>query len=142
RFADGLCSEEELERAGAAARVAAESVRRRERGFPASLRSGGGVALAAAAEACALPGWLRGRIHSFAGRYQHWSFGVMRGIDAAAEARRFAAASKRDEPDPSSKNALLDEQAEQCRLLRDVVGDPFHPVRLDPAWHSWEHGFL
>src|SRR5262249_13772154 len=28
------------------------------------------------------------------------------------------------------------EPAEQCRLLREVLGNPYRPVRFDPAWRA------
>jgi hypothetical protein len=31
---------------------------------------------------------------------------------------------------------------EACSLLREVFGDPFHPVGLAPAWRSWHGGLL
>jgi hypothetical protein len=30
--------------------------------------------------------------------------------------------------------------AEECALLREIVGDPFRPVRIDPAWRAWDGG--
>jgi hypothetical protein len=30
----------------------------------------------------------------------------------------------------------------QCHLLRDIIGNPFHPVSLDPAWLTWRGGLL
>jgi hypothetical protein len=29
-----------------------------------------------------------------------------------------------------------------CQLLRDVSGNPFHPVTLDPSWQTWNGGTL
>jgi hypothetical protein len=34
------------------------------------------------------------------------------------------------------------EQAVQCLLLRDLFGNPFRPVCLDPAWLSWREGAI
>lgn len=28
------------------------------------------------------------------------------------------------------------EELAQCAILTDIVGNPFHPVALDPAWHT------
>ena len=28
----------------------------------------------------------------------------------------------------------------ECALLRDIVGNPFRPVTLDPAWLRWNDG--
>ncbi|QDU18833.1 hypothetical protein ETAA1_07290 [Urbifossiella limnaea] len=35
-----------------------------------------------------------------------------------------------------SARARSTETAEQVRLLRDIFGNPFHPVALDPAWRT------
>jgi hypothetical protein len=32
------------------------------------------------------------------------------------------------------------EQAAQCLLLRDIMGNPFCPVTLDPSWLRWNDG--
>lgn len=29
-----------------------------------------------------------------------------------------------------------------CALLRDVFGNPFRPMRVDPAWATWNYGCL
>jgi hypothetical protein len=34
------------------------------------------------------------------------------------------------------------ESAAQCHLLRDIVGNPFRPVRIDPAWLSRDSGLI
>jgi hypothetical protein len=34
------------------------------------------------------------------------------------------------------------EAAVQCHLLRDIVGNPFRPVRIDPAWLSRDGGLI
>jgi hypothetical protein len=31
---------------------------------------------------------------------------------------------------------------EACSLLRDIFGNPFRPVALDPAWLTWHDGLL
>jgi hypothetical protein len=31
-----------------------------------------------------------------------------------------------------------DISALQCRLFRDVIGNPFRPVALDPSWLHWK----
>jgi hypothetical protein len=31
-------------------------------------------------------------------------------------------------------------RARQCDLLREVIGNPFRPVVLDPAWLAWNNG--
>jgi len=34
------------------------------------------------------------------------------------------------------------EEIRQCHLLRDIFGNPFRPVQMDPSWLSWEGGTL
>jgi hypothetical protein len=34
----------------------------------------------------------------------------------------------------------MEEHEAQCRLLRDVFGNPYHPVRLEKAWLNWNSG--
>jgi hypothetical protein len=34
------------------------------------------------------------------------------------------------------------EEAAQVRLLRDLFGNPFRPVALDPAWWAWRDGTI
>jgi hypothetical protein len=39
--------------------------------------------------------------------------------------------------------AMLDWKAEleeQCRLLRDIFGNPFQPVSIEPGWLAWNDG--
>jgi hypothetical protein len=36
--------------------------------------------------------------------------------------------------------AWAEERAAQAALLRDMVGNPFRPVSLDPAWLAWKGG--
>jgi hypothetical protein len=47
--------------------------------------------------------------------------------------------------DRSSASAILRsaesrERERQCHLLRDIVGNPFRPVGVDPLWLSWRDG--
>ncbi len=35
-----------------------------------------------------------------------------------------------------------EESAAQCRLARDIFGDPFRPVTADPAWLKWNGGLI
>src|SRR5262249_4641704 len=35
------------------------------------------------------------------------------------------------------RGAMLAERGEQCVLLRDIVGNPFRSVRIDPAHLEW-----
>jgi hypothetical protein len=34
------------------------------------------------------------------------------------------------------------ERERQCRLLREIVGNPFRPVSADPSWLSWREGTI
>jgi hypothetical protein len=34
------------------------------------------------------------------------------------------------------------ERRAQCHLIRDVFGNPFKPVAVDPAWLRWNNGFV
>jgi hypothetical protein len=38
------------------------------------------------------------------------------------------------------KHLYTEERKAQARLLRDVFGNPFRPVRLNAAWLAWRHG--
>jgi hypothetical protein len=118
RFTDGACGEEELRRAGAA-------------GFESHTKGAVAVALA-----CSKPDYLRSLpwAGSFGGRYRRGSFAVLRGIDAAAEAA----------PGDGETRALAlaAEKAEQCRLVREVVGDLGPPPRIEPTWLAWGGGLI
>jgi hypothetical protein len=35
---------------------------------------------------------------------------------------------------PALRGALVTERREQCRVLRDVIGNPFRPATLAPSW--------
>jgi hypothetical protein len=35
-----------------------------------------------------------------------------------------------------------DEGPAQCRLLRDIVGNPFRPVHVEPSWLAWGGGIV
>jgi hypothetical protein len=37
---------------------------------------------------------------------------------------------------PDFRKQVKRARAEQCFLLRDICGDPFHPVTLDPRWQT------
>jgi hypothetical protein len=66
--------------------------------------------------------------------------------DLASEAARQAAngaewaAGARSNP-TATMPARVAERKVQANLLRDIFGNPFHPLpRLDPAWLAWEGG--
>jgi hypothetical protein len=47
-----------------------------------------------------------------------------------------------DRVEPTSQRRAIFREAREraCVLLRDLFGNPFRPVRLDPAWLAWEGG--
>jgi hypothetical protein len=54
------------------------------------------------------------------------------GVDEVCEATRRVARDRSGEW----------EDVVQARLLRDVLGNPFRPVTIDPAWLRWHDGLL
>jgi hypothetical protein len=64
----------------------------------------------------------------------------MRLAAAAGELRNIAGHQARSvtaekaEKDLAQRGALDAEASAQCGLIRDIVGNPFRPVALDPAW--------
>jgi hypothetical protein len=38
--------------------------------------------------------------------------------------------------------AAIEERMRQCDLLRDIMGNPFHAVTVDPAWLTWRGGTI
>jgi hypothetical protein len=112
-FAEGACGEEEMQRAAARLRGEASSVR----------------AAAAVFVACLSAGSLRA-----------WSLASGAVNAAAAAVAHHAASPAEGGTDEPFRRVLTVEQAAQCRLLRDVVGDPFRPPGLDLAWLAWDGG--
>src|SRR5207248_1048237 len=41
---------------------------------------------------------------------------------------------------PRGFRAELEEEALQCRLLREIAGSPFRPVTVEPAWRLYNEG--
>jgi hypothetical protein len=118
RYADRMCTDDER---AAATRSAGEAVKAiRHSGATSFLALAGRAVLVA----CSQDGYLGSRIHSFVGRYSRWSYAVMRGIDAAAEA--------------ALSQAAAPEREGRCNLLRCIFGNPFctQPA-IDSAWLSW-----
>jgi hypothetical protein len=127
RFAEGLYGEQELDEAARSACVPRQ-------GQPPPWLA---EADRAAARACSYPGYLGARTHSFTGRYQKWSYGVMRGVDAAAQTVAYRASMAEE-----GERALADELKAQCRVLRDIAGNPYRPVRVDARWLAWNGGCM
>jgi hypothetical protein len=135
RFADGTCSQQEREWM---AHTASEEIdtASHSQALPWLSKASGAVFAA-----CLPQGYLGNRIGTFTGRYMRGSYRVMRGVDAAAEAAAGHAVSLGEEhPENTLEHALADKRAEQCRLLRDVVGDPFRPAELHSSWLAWNGG--
>ncbi|HEY7315561.1 MAG TPA: hypothetical protein VH643_39900 [Gemmataceae bacterium] len=42
----------------------------------------------------------------------------------------------------NAAEAVPSEPPVQAALLRDIVGDPFHPISADSAWLTWHDGLL
>ena len=72
------------------------------------------------------------------GDYRYWSADYTASVDA--EAVWGAAASAQGMlqynsiPGPHTDDLLTSESAAQAALLRDIFGNPFRPVTLDPSW--------
>jgi hypothetical protein len=125
RFADGACGQEEMR--PAVQRLRAE---------PASLRGG---ATAVFAACLSLPA--QGAPTTTSGVLSRCSL-VRVVVNAAAEAiAQHAVPHGKGHRDDHFQRALAVERAEQCRLLRDVAGDPFRPLPiLDPVVTAWNDG--
>jgi hypothetical protein len=83
-----------------------------------------------------------------------WAASVACAADDALEAARNARESLRqqavreaayevppgqDEAEADAEASAYENQA-QCELLREVFGNPFRPVSVDPAWLGWGNG--
>jgi hypothetical protein len=122
RFADGLADEQELDAARATVEAAVQTMpagppghwaRYYSRETPASLVSRGMHPEAM---------WAAGEAGNLAGYY----------------------AGNPDVPHPvaapEATAARFTEAAAHCALLREVIGNPFRPVRPNPSWLSWNDG--
>jgi hypothetical protein len=54
----------------------------------------------------------------------------------AAQAATFAAGDPEEDRDRREKAGRATEEAYQATLLRDIFGNPFHPVAFSPSWHT------
>jgi uncharacterized membrane protein len=117
RFADGEIDAEELHEAYLAAQQAAMALMGGDvlsRGPRAQVVAWDVWRLAYAAQLCA----------------------ASSGMDEALDHLRKRAAQGRIQDEQKEK-------AEQCAIIRDVVGNPFRPEpRLDPAWLAWNGGLI
>lgn len=81
--------------------------------------------------ACAVHEATRMRMDPFSGRQMEAFEGLQVVLDWAEKAAGYCRSTRQGEP---SEESASEEQAAQCVLLRDVVGNPFRPVALDPSW--------
>jgi hypothetical protein len=119
RFADGSCSEEELQAARARAR--------HEAGLLlswVSVESADRYLLEAAHAAVETTQW-------------PWLFKHRAAWDAANGAAASAEAAKAEQAAREAEDAARDaERVAQASLLRCIFGDPFRPATFDPAWRT------
>jgi hypothetical protein len=47
-----------------------------------------------------------------------------------------------EEPNEHERARLDAERAEQTSVLRDIVGNPFHAVAVEPSWLTWHGGMV
>jgi hypothetical protein len=132
RYVEGSCSDRRLAEAAAAAGEIVNPLARR---VNVRLSVGDHAASHAVITACFPQGELARPFGTFTGRYATGARLVIKGVDAAAET---APREQGRGPDPGS--LLAEERAWQCRLLRDVVGNPFRTVALEPAWLAANDG--
>lgn len=152
RFADGAASPEELvqtlKRANSRHNKAINQLRRarlaanlKGETFVVSLKTQAPFeAFQAVFYACSEPGLLQAHYHTFTGRYREGSYTVMRGADGAAQAVAYE--STPDGESSINETALAAERLEQCRLLCDIIGNPFHTLTLSPAWLAWNDSIV
>jgi len=123
-FADGLASGPELEAAGEAARLArpappGEGDPVEKGAWLAALHCADPDVFDAATltseEACIVPALV-------------------------AEAAWCARTGDDELPDEKWRSSLADERGRQSAILRDLIGNPFRPVALNPAWLAWQGG--
>jgi hypothetical protein len=135
-YVEGLCSAGRLAEAAAAAGDVVNPLARR---VNVRLSAGDHAASHAVITACFRRGELARLFRSSTGRYATGALLVMKGVDAAAEAAaRWAAREQGRGPEVDA--LLAEERIHQSRLLRDVVGNPFRRVALQPAWLAANDG--
>jgi hypothetical protein len=123
RFADGLAGADELMAAEAAA-VAARNM------TVASLAPGAGPEnpVCSAARAAASVAYSP----SATGRPNRNAWVSVSFVISWAQCARFDGADRRDGP----------ENLAQCSLIRDIFGNPFRRVSVDPSWLKWGGGTI
>lgn len=133
-FVEGMATVEELASSASAVNdllQALRSSRQAESSY---------VAVHAVLMACSEPGHLGSRLHSFVGRYINWSYCVMQGLDAAANATALWLKTMPKVSDVSDQLAI--EHRRQCFLVRDIFGNPFRPVTITPDCLVWNDGTI
>jgi hypothetical protein len=63
---------------------------------------------------------------------------LVQAIIEADKAITIATCSVRRKAD--QRDAAIDERVAQCKLLREIVGNPFRPVAIDTSWLTWNDG--
>jgi len=62
--------------------------------------------------------------------------------DAVARQAVFTARAAGDDQKSAWETALVAGARAQARLLRDILGNPFRPAALEPAWLRWQGGLV
>jgi hypothetical protein len=121
RFADGLATDEEFRAAEEEARGLSGALEERWRASRGAERA----ALQPTHAALALAGVVTWREAQKAAYYAASNAH----LDLACLLHPFARVN-----DPEFGRSQLAEEREQCRVLRDIFGNPFRPVTADPRW--------
>jgi hypothetical protein len=117
RYADGAAGQRELTRARGQALIATGRGARPPAAW-AAYEAANNQAAATVANACAYVASGRARAAWLSAETnQAAAWGVMQAIQIACE-------------------------REEAELARDIVGNPFHPASLDPAWLEWAGGLV
>ena len=143
RFADGQASERELDAARQAAQDAAREDERRvpHPSRPSSVNSARRLGLVAAVEAARAAAdaacWVPARHGAvdFAVRVARQARDALfyEQVAATGGCGETALVYAYENERPALEQA-------QCLLLRDIVGNPFRPVAVEPGWLAWEGG--
>jgi hypothetical protein len=135
RFADGLATAQEWQASWATAHAAARDA---DDAYGATGSAAIGDADAEEGRRAAAWAAIVGRAATHAARNAFdstASFAAKTASAAASHAAEYAAAAAANTTEYAFRaKARGDERAEHCRLLRCVVGNPFRPVALNPAW--------
>jgi hypothetical protein len=72
--------------------------------------------------------------------WPEWQRCEAAGVAAFQPADPAAARAALDLAEAAYRRAVAAERGEQCRLLRDIFGNPFRPPQVHPAWLTWNGG--